>query len=1000
MSMPTGLSHGRGRVGLLAALVVALGVGTRIGAEEDVPDKVALTGRVVNEAGAPVAGAGVKALTRPSSEPVTSDAGGVFRLSVPSSPQGWIHAMILARGGDGRLGVLLVHCEEKQTVTVTVVLKPARTLEVRVIDAGGHAVEGAEVHWLTNLQEIAAGRTDALGQWTEQVPADAKAWGVYALKPKVGFDYAVAERARGSTLPLLPLPERLTLTLDGARPPVRVKTVDRENRPLAGLEVGPWLIKKPGHESEMNGINTFVKTDGNGVATLDWLPTRAEGMFSIISPFSSSWYPSEHATWFPSDKPADEVTIIHFPYEQLSGRVTTADGRPAAEAVLTVQGQGAGENEFRGRTRTGADGRYTLGVYSEQAYIITASKAEMIAPYKSGVVVRAGKPAGNIDLVLGPATRVRGLVTVGPDHKPVAGVSVQATIDRGSIPDELKRKGDRFYRGMTMTFWKQTGKDGRFEVLLGPGEYTLQGPPRVEPVKLTIPAARPPAEIVRDFAMPRPESGPFTAAVVDTAGKPVAGAIVEGAYQAASGSGWFNRIEADAQGTIRIKRKLDPLVLAAATPDRSLGAVTRIDAEATEARLVIRPTATASGRLVDPQGKTIDGRKLSYGIRIHLGPTRMSPFSWHFGGTTTTDSAGAFRLVGLVVGETYEITTRDDEDYRTSTAKTRVTPTDPSPIALGDVPIELRVSPPKPYVPPTPAQRAGESFAVRKEKSPREKLDYVLTEAKREYTRPLLLFGGPKDPACVDLFRLFDERSGDETAAKDKPRVKSPGDLRWEFELATLDAGQTGVKTLAKGLGVPLGDAEPPRLAVLSDQGRLIATYPLRLGNGKQLDARALGAFLLENKLPTRDAEAMLEAGLAQARAERKRVFLILSASWCGPCRLLARFLTANKAELGRHYVFVKLDVSRDAHASVLRERYESKDDINGVPWYVILDAAGKPLITSNAKELGEEYGTTNVGFPSSKEGINHFLKMIRQTAPELSDRTLAVLRQELEKKP
>ena len=295
------------------------------------------------------------------------------------------------------------------------------------------------------------------------------------------------------------------------------------------------------------------------------------------------------------------MTITYFPFEQLSGRVTTADGRPAAEVALTVQGQGAGNNAFRGETRTDADGRYALRVYSEQAYIITASKDDMVAPYKSGVVVRAGKPVGDIDMVLGPATRVRGLVTVGPDHKPVADVSVQAFIDRGSIPDELKRQGDRFYHGMTMYFWKQTGKDGRFELLLGPGEYTLQGPARVEPVKLTIPAARPPAEIVRDFAMPRPDSGPFTATVVDTDGKPVAGAIVEGAYQASNG--WFNRIQADAQGTIRIERKLDPLVLSAETPDKSLGAVTRIDAKATEARLVIKPTATASGRLVDPDRK-------------------------------------------------------------------------------------------------------------------------------------------------------------------------------------------------------------------------------------------------------------------------------------------------------------------------------------------------------------------------------------------------------------
>ena len=187
------------------------------------------------------------------------------------------------------------------------------------------------------------------------------------------------------------------------------------------------------------------------------------------------------------------------------------------------------------------------------------------------------------------------------------------------------------------------------------------------------------------------------------------------------------------------------------------------------------------------------------------------------------------------------------------------------------------------------------------------------------------------------------------------------------------------MRALAKDLGLALGNGDAPQLAVLSNEGKLTATYPLRLGKDRKLDPQPLGAFLLQYKLPTRDAEVMLSDGLAQATAEQKRVFLIMSASWCGPCRMLARFLTANKAELGRHYVFVKLDVSRDTHAQALLERYQGKNASSGVPWYVILDPTGKPLVTSNAKEIEEEYGTTNVGFPSSKEGIDHFLKMLRQ---------------------
>jgi hypothetical protein len=108
--------------------------------------------------------------------------------------------------------------------------------------------------------------------------------------------------------------------------------------------------------------------------------------------------------------------------------------------------------------------------------------------------------------------------------------------------------------------------------------------------------------------------------------------------------------------------------------------------------------------------------------------------------------------------------------------------------------------------------------------------------------------------------------------------------------------------------------------------------------------------------------------------------------------------LSANKAELARHYVLVRLDLSRDANVEAIRQRYETKGTINGVPWYVILDESGKPLVTSNAKEL-EDTASTNVGFPSSKEGIDHFMKMLEQTARGLSDERLAESRRRLENK-
>lgn len=323
------------------------------------------------------------------------------------------------------------------------------------------------------------------------------------------------------------------------------------------------------------------------------------------------------------------------------------------------------------------------------------------------------------------------------------------------------------------------------------------------------------------------------------------------------------------------------------------------------------------------------------------------------------------------------------------TAEEQIAPAAPGPFDAGDVVFKLEPrAPSKPYVPPTPTQRAGNSFAARKVKSPREQLDDLLVDANREYTRPLLLFGGPTDPACIDLFRLFAEPWS--VQEKDE----SPARLRWEFELASFDATRPDVRAFAKELGTPMGDGDPSRLVILSNKGEFIAAHPLRLGDDGKLDARVLSAFLLAHKPSTRDAEALLSEALAKAKAEDKRVLLILGGSWCPPCRRLGRFLDANRAELDRHYVFVKLDVSRDAHAPQLDERYKHGAD-GGAPWYVILDADGKPLVTSN-----EPWLSNNIGFPGSKPGINHLMNMFKQTAPRLSDDALAALRRSVETKP
>ena len=952
-----------------------------------------VAGVVVDEAGNPVSGAVVESIAPKLGEPVQTDAEGRFTLPDPKRSS-WFQSALLARGENGRLGFTVAN--QKEFGAVRLVMKPARSLRVRVVDATKRPIPGAEVVVLAEYGMITNGETDAEGNWTALVPADIKSWNCFARKPNVGFDYAQAERARGSTEPPFPLPDELTLTLDGTRPPLRVKAVGLRDEPLSGVAVRLWLVQRPGQEAQLNfsGSSGKITTTGvDGTAILDWLPERVEEGYSIVTQ-SDRYQSIDHAVFMKAGSTDSEVKIIHVPMERISGRVVDASGKPVAGVLVNAQGQGGSSDYFRNETLTDADGRYHFDAKSECAYILMATKADRAAPYRADLVLRADHPLENVDFKLGPATRLRGRLTLGSDAKPVAAESITVVIDRGSIPDELKRPGDRFYHAMQAYQWCQTDTDGRYEIFLGPGEYKLQGVTRVDPIKLNIPDANPPAELVRDIVKPRPDRGPFQLTVVDPDGKPVADAKIDGSYVSANNSVWFDSQKASQAGIASFQRSLDPMIVHAESPDRTLAAMTQFEVEATEGRIVLGPTATATGRLVDPQGQPIADTKFQYGMRIHVGPSKNSAFSWLFGGMTQTDAAGRYHCNGLVVGQSYDYFVQLEGQSNTPSVSRAILPTQPGPIALADVTLDL--APPKPYAPPTAAERTRQSFEASKKSALDARLTTLLAEAKREYTQPMILFGDKESPTCVDLFRLFNERSDPETTVK----TMTPIELRWEFELASLNSTQADVAAFASGLGIDSKTAAPV-LVVLDDVGKPTASYPLRPGPDGKLDSPTLAGFLLAHKLATRDAQAMLTAAQAEAKASDKRVFLIFSASWCGPCRLLARFLDSAKAELGPHYIFVKLDISRDDRIKDLRDRYPAGDS-SGVPWYVILDGDGRPIIDSNAKKSGEdeEPSNLNIGFPSDKPAVDHFLKMIRQTAPRIGPDALETLRSKLEARP
>ncbi|MDG2384574.1 MAG: hypothetical protein P8N76_23095 [Pirellulaceae bacterium] len=85
----------------------------------------------------------------------------------------------------------------------------------------------------------------------------------------------------------------------------------------------------------------------------------------------------------------------------------------------------------------------------------------------------------------------------------------------------------------------------------------------------------------------------------------------------------------------------------------------------------------------------------------------------------------------------------------------------------------------------------------------------------------------------------------------------------------------------------------------------------------------------------------------------------------------------------------VKIDTDEMTNGEQVATRLRG-DRTGGIPWMVILDAGGDELISADGPN-------GNIGCPVEPAGIEHFMKMLEQTAKHSSDETRSTIRASLE---
>lgn len=103
------------------------------------------------------------------------------------------------------------------------------------------------------------------------------------------------------------------------------------------------------------------------------------------------------------------------------------------------------------------------------------------------------------------------------------------------------------------------------------------------------------------------------------------------------------------------------------------------------------------------------------------------------------------------------------------------------------------------------------------------------------------------------------------------------------------------------------------------------------------------------------DGAKQIEAALATAEKENKRVLLQFGANWCGWCHKLHKLFHDNdevRKKLDASYVVVLIDVNGE-HNQEINAKY-GKPTKHGLPAIVVLDAEGKQLTTQDTGKLEE----------------------------------------------
>lgn len=597
---------------LLAFCVVSMTFAHEpVAADDDLKLNHLLRGRVVDPDGNPVRGATVTTLSFDDIvKPITTTTGasGAFAMKVHASGAYGPSFNVTSEDGSLVSAVSQFSYTTDDRKPFKVVLGPWKETVVKVVDQDGKPVPDAEVSLQANYLGYQRKKTDQDGISTLRYPADLKVDLINALKADVGFDYYENYDAH-PTQERLDVPDEIQLTLSGSMA-VSVTVVDGQGKPIPNAYVAPWIIPLPNKITSANvGGVLYQRTGKDGVVKFAWLPQTLTQVTFLVN---AKGYSSPKRTRFTGGEHDLTANLQENPV--VTGKVTYADGTPAAGIELQGEGRGVGDY-FRGYATTEEDGTYLMKIRPNQQTIIAITEERYAAASKTNINLAPGKKAvANFELSSG--TLIRGSLTLGPDKAPLADETATLIQENGVA---------------NLVRWSQSDLDGDYFFRVGPGTYSLRLPGSAK-MQLRVKNQK---EIVKDAHLERKERDILQGNVLSQDGKPIANAEIRGeTINDRNGHAGFNA-KSKSDGSFRTERWTDQMVVFVISQETQAAAVTQIEPDDQNINFTLEPAATVEGMIVDANDKPVDGVR----VQITMSTDDGSVYDFH-----QTDEEGKFEF--------------------------------------------------------------------------------------------------------------------------------------------------------------------------------------------------------------------------------------------------------------------------------------------------------------------------------------------------------------------